>query len=465
MGKQRAESRTRFPRIPRGQQGLTPELVSADQRARLNAAMVQVAAGEGYLQSTVEDVLARAAVSRRTFYEHYDNKQQCFLAALDDVLGDWWRQAVDATRRATGGKGPPRALTDRLRLALRTLFALVERDPLGAQMIFVESLNCGSAGLRRLEQTVDELEGTVAKSFETPHGRPALPRAIATVIIGGVLEIITLRLRHERTGELAELVEPLVEWMRSYGSAEAPAALDRARADLIARELAQDQAHGSDQPGPPLWRDQSARPIAVRDARSRIIDAAAQIASDCGYAALSINAIDRVAGVSHHTFRHHFRSKEEAFIAAYRIGGQETVEHSLQAFLAASSWEDAVHAGLAAELRFLASRPALARIGFLEVYAAGPEGLRLREIALHSYTAALEPGLQQAGRSADEHKVIAEAIAGGIFQLMRECLLHHDPDRLPSLAPEATYAALAPFVGAKAAASVAARPISSPTGA
>lgn len=81
-----------YPRIPGGQHGLAPELVRADQLARIHAAMVQAAAERGYVATTVEDVISRAGVSRRTFYEHYENRQDCLLAACDIVLAGWMRE-------------------------------------------------------------------------------------------------------------------------------------------------------------------------------------------------------------------------------------------------------------------------------------------------------------------------------------------------------------------------------------
>jgi len=211
----------------------------------------------------------------------------------------------------------------------------------------------------------------------------------------------------------------------------------------------------------PLWRDESVRPIAVREPRDRIIEAAVQIASDRGYGALSLNEIARAARVSHHTLRKYFASKNEAFMAAYEAGSRATIAYCLKAYSAETDWRAAVRAGLAAELRFLAMHPELARIGFLEVYAAGSQLLELRETELQLVTAALEPGYRQKRRSAPPHPIVSEAIAGGIYQLMRELVLHHGPEQLPSLSPDVTYAALAPFIGAKAAASVAREPVSS----
>jgi AcrR family transcriptional regulator len=460
-----AENRSPYARIPGGQHGLAPELVSADQRARLNAAMVQIAAEIGYVATTVEDVISRAGVSRRTFYDHYKNKRDCFISAFDAVLRDWMRHGALAyqTSAPKGMKGTVRA---RLRAGLLALFELVLSDPLGARVLFIETLNCGSSGLQRLEHAVDELERILERAFGLPDGPPELPPEMITVIVGGVLEIVTARLRHSRTDELSELAEPLLEWMLSYRSSDAAALVGRAREDVAgsmpAPAAKRTGERGEGEPGSlPLWRDESVRPVAVREPRDRIIEAAAQIASDRGYGALSLNEIARAARVSHHTLRKYFASKNEAFMAAYEAGSRATIAYCLKAYSAETDWRAAVRAGLAAELRFLAMHPELARIGFLEVYAAGSQLLELRETELQLVTAALEPGYRQKRRSAPPHPIVSEAIAGGIYQLMRDLVLHHGPEQLPSLSPDVTYAALAPFTGAKAAASVARQPVSS----
>jgi AcrR family transcriptional regulator len=445
------DSTMQFRRLPAGQHGLAPELVSADQRARLHAAAVQVVNTVGYLNMTVEDLIARASVSRRTFYELYANKQECFLAACDEIVQTWMLEAAklcDAEVRSDHDTARAR-----LRAGLTAIFTLVLADPLGARTLFLEILNCGSVGLHRLDGAIDGLELAVQDVTDGDF-----PGGIITVIVGGILEIVTRRLRHGRTDELPGLIDPLVQWFISYKSQAAAAALADSAADspgaMNGEPDDRRQAVATERSGLSLWRDATARVALGYDQRNRIIEAVTDLVSDLGYGPVSVAAICATAHVSHHTFRRYFSDKRAALIAAYRAGGDETVEYSLKGFAAASTWPSAVHAGLAAELRFLASRPALARIGFLEIYAAGEEALALREDSLSIYAAALEPGYQHK-RKSPPHGIVSEAIAGGIYQLMRESLLHHSPEQLPELSPIATYAALAPFLGAKAAAKLA----------
>src|SRR5215216_2582358 len=81
--------------LPRGgRHALTQQAVVESQRSRMLLAITQVVADKGYAATTVADVIALAGVSRRTFYEHFAQVEDCFLAAYDAGLG----QLLDAVR-------------------------------------------------------------------------------------------------------------------------------------------------------------------------------------------------------------------------------------------------------------------------------------------------------------------------------------------------------------------------------
>src|SRR5215218_4516301 len=69
--------------LPRGRHAAAREVVLASQRGRLLEAMAQCVAEHGYAVTTVAQVIARAGVSRKTFYEHFPDKRACFLAAWE----------------------------------------------------------------------------------------------------------------------------------------------------------------------------------------------------------------------------------------------------------------------------------------------------------------------------------------------------------------------------------------------
>ena len=121
---------TAFPsspasRLPSGRHGLARETVVASQRARLIDAMAQVVAEKGYAATTVADVVERAGVSRRTFYEQFADKEACFLAAYDVGLA-----AVLGRIRETVEVRPAAVWRERARAGVEAFLALLASDAL-----------------------------------------------------------------------------------------------------------------------------------------------------------------------------------------------------------------------------------------------------------------------------------------------------------------------------------------------
>ena len=75
-------------RLPRGRHGLPREAVTESQQRRIVQAMIEVVAERGYPETRVVDVIGVAGVSRKTFYELFASKEDCFLAAYDVLLGN-----------------------------------------------------------------------------------------------------------------------------------------------------------------------------------------------------------------------------------------------------------------------------------------------------------------------------------------------------------------------------------------
>ena len=132
------------PPLPRGRHAAPREVVWESQRGRLLSAMAEVVASKGYGTVAVRDVIARAGVSRKTFYEHFDNKEECFLAAYDAGVASMLEAIGDAIRAAApdGPLAIARAGTARY---LDTLAA----NPAFARTFLVEVSAAGPAALER----------------------------------------------------------------------------------------------------------------------------------------------------------------------------------------------------------------------------------------------------------------------------------------------------------------------------
>jgi AcrR family transcriptional regulator len=125
-------------RLPRGRHGLPRELVERSQRERLLAAVVKVTVAKGYEATTVGDILGDAGVGRESFYELFDDKLACMLAAhkiLVDSLEERVREVyLDDT-----------AWTERMRGALAVTLEWFAADPEAARFILVELSTVGPA--------------------------------------------------------------------------------------------------------------------------------------------------------------------------------------------------------------------------------------------------------------------------------------------------------------------------------
>ena len=153
------------------------------------------------------------------------------------------------------------------------------------------------------------------------------------------------------------------------------------------------------------------RSLVAASQRTRLLEAVGRAVADRGYAAATIDDIVRDAGVSKKTFYEHFSDKLDCFLAAYEAASDQLLEHMRAAQEAADAeWLARTRAGIHAYLRWLAAEPALARVFLIEIAAAGPAALELRERMRDRYADRMRE-LQTANSVPDEifHAVVAGA--------------------------------------------------------
>jgi AcrR family transcriptional regulator len=180
-------------KFPPGARKLPPELIKAIQRERLIIAMLGAAADLGYLQTNVQDVIDRACISRPTFYEHFSNKEDCFLAAFDTSAERLRRELETAVDE--GGD----VWRDRVRHGLEALLRFATREPETARMMVVEARAASAAAVRRRVELMEEFAQCLDEQAQEllPKGQPQTP-VTASGIVGGVESLLFSRLcKHE----------------------------------------------------------------------------------------------------------------------------------------------------------------------------------------------------------------------------------------------------------------------------
>lgn len=196
-------------RLPSGRHGLTREAVVASQRGRLIDAMADVVADKGYPATTVADVVERAGVSRRTFYEQFADKEACFLAAYDVgvtvVLGRI-REAVEVA--------PGAGWREQARSGVEALLALLASESAFARALQVEILTAGPAALERRAGMLAMFSliwrGVHERARAEEPELPPLPEELFTVLTAGFEELIRDCIRVRGTDALPTLADPIV---------------------------------------------------------------------------------------------------------------------------------------------------------------------------------------------------------------------------------------------------------------
>jgi AcrR family transcriptional regulator len=210
------------------------------QRTRLIAATVHVASELGIANVTVANVVEQAGVSRRTFYEQFNDCEACTLATLDDALQRASARVLPAYQEARG------SWAERIRAGLLALLAYLDERPQAARLLLVEWLAAGPRALERrrrmVEQIVDGLDE--GRAVQTRDGA-ALPRLTAEGIVGAIASLLHARIAAPTARQpLLELANPLmsIAVLPYLGPAAARRELERTQPD---RPVKRDNGDGA----------------------------------------------------------------------------------------------------------------------------------------------------------------------------------------------------------------------------
>ncbi|MEX2448093.1 MAG: TetR/AcrR family transcriptional regulator [Solirubrobacterales bacterium] len=186
-------------RPPRGRHRLPPEVVARSQRDRLLEAAIRVVAAKGYGAATIGDLTKEAGVSRTTFYEFFEDKEACFLAAYDG--------AVELlVRRVTSAYESERRWPERAAAGLAALLAALAEEPRLARLSLVDIGSAGPAAQRRYRTAVQRLTPLFDEGRDFAPGGRGLPANTSRMAIGGVTGLIADELLADRAEQLPGLL-------------------------------------------------------------------------------------------------------------------------------------------------------------------------------------------------------------------------------------------------------------------
>jgi AcrR family transcriptional regulator len=203
-GSGRAPSAKAAPAGPRsGDDVQSIEQVSEIQRGRILSAMAEVASERGAGNVTVAHVVARSGVSRRTFYELFEDREDCFLSAFDVAVERIAAAVVPAYER-------PGKWRERIRASLVALLEALDENPAVARLLIVETLGAGQRALERRRRVLARIVVAVDEGRKEGKDGDALPSLTTEGIVGGIFSLIHSRLLEGGSGWPLELLNPLM---------------------------------------------------------------------------------------------------------------------------------------------------------------------------------------------------------------------------------------------------------------
>jgi AcrR family transcriptional regulator len=202
QGVHKVEATPDIPRrLPRGTHGLDPSLVAASQRTRLLEATGRAVAHKGYAAATIDDLVRGAGVSKKTFYEHFTDKLDCFLAAYE-AASDELFEHVRAAQEAASGEWLART-----RAGIHAYLRWLAAEPALARVFLIEIAAAGPEALERRERLRDRY----AERMRELQVANSVPDEIFHAVVAGADDLVVRRLREG--GNLLEL-EPILLYLQ-----------------------------------------------------------------------------------------------------------------------------------------------------------------------------------------------------------------------------------------------------------
>ncbi|MBS1894788.1 MAG: TetR family transcriptional regulator [Actinobacteria bacterium] len=417
------EPETLFPKLKPGP-GLPPEVVLADQRRRLQGALLRIVLDGGWRRVRVREVVRSAGVSTASFYQHFANADDCFASVLDSAVARLLDGVAADSAAASGWR-------EAIRGTVEELLGRFGSDQTAAQVALIDSFSAGSTTRRRVGITATRLEEILGECFFSSADRMSIPRHLVAGMTGGMLRILRTTVAAGRAAELPRLSGPLADWLLRLADAQ------------VLRLPAVEARRGASRSAPRLLCQLDSDPA---DSGRRLQQTVIRLAAESGLGNVKASTVRRDAGVSKRQFDELFSGLDECFLE-----GIDTMVESLAIGAnrpAAENWTRKSHRAIATLCSQAAENRRLARVAFLEVLVPGRDGLLRREQLIGRAATALQRTIP-----ADERPplLIAEASVAAAWHVAQADVHAGRTRALPSVAPLLSYLVMAPIVGAEPA--------------
>ena len=429
---------------PKRRASTSPAAGHIDQRARLLEALVDIVARDGYPEAKIGDIAERAQISRATFYELFDTKERCLLAAQREVADKVHDELELALAQGEAARAAQSGLT--------ALIAFADRQPREFDFLMHESMLAGPEAMQERDRLMARLAQAIERSWAHAPTDAAGFDMSAEILLEGSVRLLGLRMRRDGDAPRS-LAPPLLGWFDCYTAAPGAQRWRELASDQVPlRRRSERGATSSGPPSVPRRGRRVATEVARRAQRERIAYATAEAIRTKGYANLTVADIVSAAGLSRDVFYAHFHDKHEAFEQAAQLLFERLLATMAGAFFgSAGSWPEQIWETGLAFVQFLEDDPILANFLFVGTYAPPMYIARVHEFVL-AFTVFVEYGNRHEPVTAEVPRIVSEAIVCSVLEAATSQLRSNRPSNLPGLVRVLTYMVYVPFMGQEAAA-------------
>ncbi len=435
-----------YKRLPHGPHRLQRNEVVLNQRARIHGALIEAVAHDGYQGTSVKQVIELAGVSRRSFYEQFANKEDCFLVTFDLIVN---RDLQQIRRAYLAADGP---LEQRARAACERFARTIEEDRNASILVVLEAQRAGAAGLLRLRKAAGACEQMLGRGFaESPNATP-LPVPIVRAISGGLQGIAASALRDPGATEDVDLAEEMLRWTLAFQTPAAEGLAERMAAGLTARMREISATHGCGPHG---------AEVSSRDERTRLLQGMLRLVAREDYCTLTAPQIADEANVSIDAFCTLFADKQRCLLAAIDMIGEELLAIAADPELVSEDWGRALRRVLGQLMRYLASHPLQTRVLAQEALCTSGDAFEQIVDLVRAIATLLTEGAPTPAHNA----LVTDAVAGALWHTIRCQVAGGRIELLAAVSDHLSCVVLAQFIGAEAAIEIVTEecPASTPT--
>jgi AcrR family transcriptional regulator len=388
--------------------------VRANQRTRLQRAIVELADERGSEGITVRGLSNLAGVSTRTFYNHFSNTGECLGKTCESTMFRALEQMTAASAMSSDWK-------DGVRRGVGSLLRFASSQPRSARLVLIDVFAAGPESREWVDAPNRAFEETLFDLVPSLSGRTPAAQRLVSGMVAGVTRILRATTMAGRADELPGLTDELANWLLDVSAIDA---FDRSSSVTPRR-----RHHREGKPFPA--HPDTPRPSPILDDRQMILKATLKLASTGGFQSLTVPRIRSAAGVSRRSFNRNFTDAEDCFLRSvewlatqaasctpYRSSQDRSAKVSMRQILSALCGQ-------------VARSELLASLVFVAVRDAGRDGLLCEERMVSLASARLTDGGPDDVRAAT---MGSEASAAALWRITANEIAGGRARQLPRLA-------------------------------